>query len=266
MWLGSSLASETAGKLAEGTGYEDLARLGASVLTGGRPQLRRPDPRTPHTTRYWNDLLDEAEAGIAKVGERDPERFADALRRRTVPAAQAKKGAILDEAAGPTGRMTPEGFRNLAQDPNKVRYFSPSEQAAIRRAGGDDLGERTSRWVERNSPPPLPFPDEIENFIKYVGGGSEVGRRIGDSVGVLLGVPHAAEWGTLIGGGVGALPTLSRASGPAAALLARAISNRNLRNAEREIRNGVRPGANLAEARQALVRVLLQNEAIRAGQ
>ncbi len=254
MWLGSSLASEAAGQLAEGTGYEDLARLGASVLTGGRPRLGRPGPRMPHPTKYWDDLLDEAEARIAKVGERNPERFADALRQRQVPAAQAKKGAILDEAADPSGKMTPEG----------IRHFSPSEQAAVRRAGGDDLVERTSRWVERKSALPLPFPDEIERFIKNVKDSSKTGGQIGGSAGLLLGDASTAVTGgaigTLIGGGVGALPTLSRASGPAAALLARATSNRNVRNAEREIRNGVKPGADRAEARQTLIRALLQNE------
>lgn len=68
MWLGSSLASETAGQLAEGTGYEDLARLGGAIAGGGRPRFHRPGPRTPRPTAEWRTLGDEADARLARRG------------------------------------------------------------------------------------------------------------------------------------------------------------------------------------------------------
>lgn len=268
MWLGSSLASETAGQLAEGTGYEDWARLGASMLTGGRPKLHRPGPHTPHPTSYWKDLRDEADAKVQMVGERDPQRFAERGLVRDRARAQAEKGALLDEKAGPSGKMTREGFTDIAADPTNMQLLSPSQQAAARRAGGDNLAEKSLRRVERKYSP-LPFPDEIERLIKNVKDGSATGERIGRGVGVLLGDPWGASgaaMGTVIGGGVGALPSISRASGPAAGFLARAISNRNVRNAEKEIRNGVRPGANRAEGLRAFARALLQSQAIQVGQ
>lgn len=143
-----------------------------------------------------------------------------------------------------------------------MKVFTPSEQAAIQQAGGNNRAENTARWVEKNSPPPLPIADEIKEAIKNVGLSTGTGTKIG---GALAGAPGESA-GTLIGAGVGILPTLFRASGPAAGSISQVISNRNIRNAEREIRNGVKPGANRSEARRALVKAVLQNQGIQAGE
>lgn len=170
MWLGSSLAAEGAGQLAEGTGYEDLARLGTAIAAGGRPRFRRPGPRT-RPTAEWGSRLDEADAKLAMVGEWNPLDFAKAGLERDIARAGHQKGMILDEM----GKRTPEGFAALARDPVRIKPFSQSEQMAIRRAGGDSMAENTARWLERNSPPPKDFPDVLSGLISDVKNGATAG-------------------------------------------------------------------------------------------
>ncbi len=259
MWLGSSLGSEAAGKLAEGSGYEDWARFAGAVAGGGIPRFRRAQPS--RTEAEWRAMLDDAEARVAAVGERNPAEFVKALLARDSAVSGLDRERVL-KGSGPSGRPTREDFVALAQSQAKMAQLSKSMQNAVRRAAGDDRVEKTFRRMEDSLP-------RLKNWQKWtavpgVYGGYGGGKDFGRDLGSLLG-PEAANVGEAIGGATGAIIPAIVASKQGMGTLARAVSNRNVRNAEREIRTGLRPGANRAEALKMVTRALLQNQGIQTG-
>lgn len=274
MWLSSSLASEGAGQLAEGTGYEDWARLGGAIVGGGRPRIKFPGKSL--STAERKVAMDQADRMVEEVGEKNLPRFADAVRKRNAAAGAHDRSAMMDEVRA-SEKPAREAFADLARDKSKMERFSPGQQEAVRRAGGSGGSERAARWVEAHTPPPLPLREEIDELVANVKRRAAKGAAIGEAVDFLSGgtldstlkplTGLSPAWlGGVVGAWAGTGPTLSRVGNRVAGTAAQAISDRNIRSAEKYIRTGMKPGANKDEMTRLIARTLLQNQGILAGQ
>jgi hypothetical protein len=276
MWLGSSLASEGAGQLAEGTGYEDWARLGGAVIGGGVPKVKLRGK--PLSTAEKKAAADQAGLMVEEAGERNLPEYVDSLRAADSTRNAYDKAVLLDEMKA-SGRSARDAYADLAQDKGRMKLFSPGEQEAIRRAGGSDRSERAARWVKTHMLPPLPVRKEIKELIRNVGAGNMAGREAGQAIDGLTGGLvgnltekylqnriSAEELGVLAGSWIGTGPTLSRITNRVAGKTAEAVSDRNTRNAEKYILSGVKPGANRNEISRMIARAVLQNQGIAVGQ
>lgn len=276
MWLGSSLASEGTGQLAEGTGYEDWARLGGAVVGGGVPKFKLRGKSL--STAEKKVAADQAGLMVEEAGERNLPEYVGRLRAADSARNAYDKAALLDEMKA-SGRPARDAYADLAQDKARMKLFPPGEQEAIWRAGGSDGGERAALWVKAHTRSPLPIRKEIKELFRNVGAGSlagwEAGQAIDGLTGGLVGNltesylrnrVSAEELGGLAGSWIGTGPTLSRTTNRFAGKTAEAISDRNIRNAEKYILSGVKPGTNRNEMSRRIARAVLQSQGIAVGQ
>jgi hypothetical protein len=262
MWLGNSLASEGAGQFAEGTGYEDWARLGGAVIGGGVPKIKLRGK--PLSTAERKAASDQANLMVEEAGERNLPEYVDSLRAADSARNAYDKAALLDEMKV-SGRPVRDAYADLAKDKARMKLFPPGEQEAIRRAGGSDKGERAARWVKAHTPPPLSYSGELDTLLGNVRESAAHLEKYGELAQELLLVPakRPARWAGAV---IGASKSLPQASNVVANAAAQAISGRNIRNAEKYILSGVRPGANRDEISRRIARAVLQNQGIAVGQ
>jgi len=181
---------------------------------------------------------------------------------------------ILKNQRAPTkrGRLSPKrsfhayhGDAEWMDLARAAKLFPPGEQEAIRRAGGSDRSERAARWVKAHTPPPLSYSEELDTLLGNVRESAAHLEKYGELAQELFLVPakRPARWAGAV---IGASKSLPQASNVVANAAAQAISGRNIRNAEKYILSGGKPGANRDEISRRIVRAVLQNQGIAVGQ
>ncbi|WP_119392703.1 hypothetical protein [Taklimakanibacter lacteus] len=230
MWLGSSLASETAGKMAEGSGYEDWVRFAGAVgggLPGAAKSVAKPFPSTTQLEREFEALKPRA-------------------RGRGEKRAQLDKTYVLDDLRG-SDKPLQDAYRHLARDKRRMKQFSPDEQAAIRAISQNSKLENAANVAARL------VPDENGPFIRGV---KLLARATG------LGGGVTGHFDPLTGAGIAVLPE--------AALTAKAIANRigesmvgnRVNNIETLVRTGKAAPKPSSRTLDALAKAVMQNQAL----